>query len=176
MLAGCKWELWMIKGRWKENKGSSRVQSLCVSGAKPWGRAAWGHSRSLAEGPVGAEFGNAAGSVWKSWAWRQRVESAGGWAQSIRRAALLGIPGASVLSSPLSPSSCSQGWDQTHRRVSMGGEEGEVCGQAQLAPMPGGMVRGVHGAAGSVLWCSATGAHGLLSGLPFHGLNHTGGR
>lgn len=68
--------------------------------------------------------------------------------------------------------SASQARDRLHKRVSQEGEEGEGCG---LAWLPGGMVWGVHGAAGSVLaelpvLLSHGCRHGLCSGYPSKGL------
>jgi len=76
-LAAYKQELQVTNGRWKENKGSSQMQSLRALEGK-----AWGHSRSPVEGPAQAEFGNAAGYLWKSGVWR-RGRVSGAWAQSI---------------------------------------------------------------------------------------------
>lgn len=66
----------------------------------------------------------------------------------------------------------SQARDWLHKRVSREGEEGEGCGLAWLL---GGMVRRVHGAAGSVLaelpvLLSHGCRHGLRSGYPSKGL------
>lgn len=42
----------MMKRRWKENKASSQMRSQALWGTRPWGWAAWGHSRSWQKGQL----------------------------------------------------------------------------------------------------------------------------
>jgi len=54
------------EGKMKGAQSFSQMQSQALWGASPQGWAAWGQSRSLAEGPVSAEIGNASACIWKS--------------------------------------------------------------------------------------------------------------